>query len=91
MALVCATRADTLYKVDLQLRVFKHDGVSFTIPQLTKTSNAKKPSLKLFFSAFPKDRRLCPITYLKHYEGLTKKFRQGIFDNKPNPLLLSIL
>ena len=57
MALVFATRADTLYKLDLQFRVSKHDGVSFTILQLTKTSNPKKPSLKLFFPAFPQDRR----------------------------------
>ena len=91
MALVCATRADTLHKLDLQFRVFKHDGISFTIPQLTKTSNPKKPSLKLFFPAFPQDRRLCPVTYLKHYEGLTKEFRPELTSNKPNPLFLSIL
>ena len=91
MALVGATRADTLHKLDLQFRVFKHDGVSFTIPQLTKTSNPKKPSLKLFFPAFPQDRRLCPVTYLKHYEGLTKEFRPEVPGNKPNPLFLSIL
>ena len=29
IVLVCATGADTLYKLDLQFRVFKHDGVSF--------------------------------------------------------------
>ena len=91
MALVCATRADTLHKLDLQFRVFKRDGVSFTIPQLTKTSNPKKPSLKLFFPAFPQDRRLCPVTYLKHYEGLTKEFRPVMSGNKPIPLFLSIL
>ena len=83
MALVCATRADTLHKLDLQFRVFKHDGVSFTIPQLTKTSNPEKPSLRLFFSAFPQDRRLCPVTYLKHYEGLTKEFRPEMSGNTP--------
>ena len=32
MALVCATGAETSYKLDLQFRVFKHDGMSFTIP-----------------------------------------------------------
>ena len=88
MALVCATRADTLHKLHLQFRVFKYDGVSFTIPQLTKTSNPKKPSLKLFFPAFPQDRRLCPVTYLKHYEGLTKEFRPEMSGNKPIPLFL---
>ena len=41
MVLVCATRADTLYKLDLQFRVYKHDGTSFTVPQLTKTSNTE--------------------------------------------------
>ena len=65
--------------------------MSFKIPELTKTSNPKKPSLKLFFPAFPQDRRLCPVTYLRHYEGLTKEFRPGISDNKPNHLFLSIL
>ena len=35
MGLVCAIRADTLHKLDLQFRVFKHDGISFKIPQLT--------------------------------------------------------
>ena len=91
MALVCATRADTLHNIDLQFRVFKHDGVSFTIPQLTKTSNPKKSLLRLFFPAFPQDGRICPVTYLKHYEGLTKEFRPEMSDNKPNPLFLSIL
>ena len=51
-ALVCATRADTLCQLDFQFRVFKHDGVCFTIPQLTKTSDPKKPSLNLFFPGF---------------------------------------
>ena len=91
MAVVCATRADTLYKLDLQFRVFKHGGVSSTVFQLTKTSNPKKSSLKLFFPAFPQDQRLRPVTYLKHYKGLTKEFRPGLSDNDPNPLFLSIL
>ena len=91
MALVCPDRADTLYKLDLHFRVFKHGGVIFTVLQLTKTSNPKKSSLKLFFPAFPQDRRLCRVTYLKHYESLTKESRPGISDNKPNLLFLSIL
>ena len=91
MALVCATRADASYKLDLQFRVFKYDGMSFTVPQLIETSDPKKPSSKLFFPAFPQDRRLCPVTSLKHYEGLTKELRPGISDNESNPLFLSIL
>ena len=91
IALLCTTRTDTLNKLDLQFRIFKHNGVSFTIPQLTKTSSPKKPSLKLFFPPFPQDRRLCPVAYLKHYEGLTKEFRSRVSDNRPNPLFLSIL
>ena len=69
MALVCATRADLLYKLDLQFRIFKHNGVSFTVPQLTKTPNPKKLSLKLFFPAFPQDRTLCPVTYMTTLAG----------------------
>ena len=88
---MCATRAETLYELDLQFRVFKYDGVNFTIPQLTKTSYPKQPFLKLFFPAVPQDRRLCPVTYLKHYEGLTKEFRPRLSDNKPNPFFLCIL
>ena len=58
MDLVCATGADILHKLDLQFRVFRHGGVSFTVPQLTKTPIPKKPSLKLCFPAFPQDQRL---------------------------------
>ena len=88
MALVSLSRANLLHKLDLRFRVFKRDGVLFTLPPVRKSSRVTSPPIDITFPAFPKDRRLCIVNYLKTYERKTKSFRQVHKDN-PDPLFLS--
>ena len=71
MAIIKASRADLLHKLDLQYRVYKKDGVLFRVPQMTKTGKPCKPLIEVFFPAFSQDRRLCAVNYLKNYERKT--------------------
>ena len=88
MALVSLSRANLLHKLDLRFRVFKRDGVLFTLPPVRKSSRVTSPPIDITFPAFPQDRRLCIVNYLKTYERKTKSFRQVCKDN-PDPLFLS--
>ena len=88
MALVSLSRADLLHKLDLRFRVFKRDGVLFTLPPVRKSSRVTSPLIDITFPAFPQDRRLCIVNYLKTYERRTKFFRQVCKDS-PDPLFLS--
>ena len=66
MAIIKASRADLLHRLDLQFRVYKKDGVFFRVPQLTKTGKPCKPPIEVFFPAFLQDGRLCVVNYLTH-------------------------
>ena len=63
MAIIKASRADLLQKLDFQYNVCKKDGVLFRVPQLTKTGKPSKPPIEVFFPAFPQDARLCAAKY----------------------------
>ena len=88
MALVSLSRANLLDKLDLRFRVFKRDGVLFTLPPLRKSSRVTSPLIDITFPVFPQDRRLCIVNYLKTYGRKTKSFHQVCKDN-PDPLFLS--
>ena len=68
--------------------MFKTDGVLFTLPPVRKSSRVTSPPIDITFPAFPQDRRLCIVNYLKTYERKTKYFRQVCKDN-PDLLFLS--
>ena len=68
--------------------MFKRDGVLFTLPPVRKSSRVISPPIDITFPAFPQDRRLCIVNYLKTYERRTKSFRQDCKAN-PDPLFLS--
>lgn len=91
MAIVKASRANLLHKLDLRFRVFKRDGVIFSIPQLTKTGKQSGPPIDIFFPAFPQDRRLCVVNYLKNYEKKTLEFRKQVQQNTKNQLFISFI
>ena len=88
MALVYLSRANLLHKLDLRFRVFKRDGVLFTLPPVRKSSRVTSPLIDITFPAFPQDRRLCIVNYLKSYERKTKSFRQ-VHKDDSDPLFLS--
>ena len=77
-----------LHKLDLHFRVFKRDGVLFTLPPVRKSNRITSPPIDITFPAFPQDRCLCIVNYLKTYERKTKSFHQVCKDN-PDPLFLS--
>ena len=48
MALVSLCRANLLHKLDLRFRVFKRDGVLFTLPPVGKSSRVTSPPIDIF-------------------------------------------
>lgn len=76
MALVQACRASELAALDLKYRVYRPEGVAFSLATLTKKRKAGSPPKHMFFGAFPEDERLCAVACLKHYEGRTKEHRK---------------
>ena len=88
MALISLSRANLLHEPDLHFRVFKRDGVLFTLPPVRKTSRVTSPLIDITFPAFPQDCHLCIVNYLKTSERRTKSFHQVCKDN-PDPLFLS--
>ena len=90
MELISFNRYDSLHKLDLRFHYFKRDGVNFIIPTHTKTSGPTKFK-EIFFPAFPQDRRLCIINYLKHYKEYTAEYRPKQSPSTPDPLFPSIV
>ena len=90
IAIIKAFRADLLHKLDLQYRVYKKDGVLFRVPQVTKTGKPSKPTIEVFFPAFPQDRRLCVVNYLKNYKRKTAKYC-SISGETRTPLFISFI
>ena len=82
MALVEASRSSELAALDLRFRVYSPEGVSFTLPTLTKKRKAGAPPRKLFFGGFPPDSKLCVIHCLREYEARSARFREN--DQGPN-------
>ena len=75
MALVQASRSSELHALDVRFRVYRLDGVVFTLPTMTKNRKAGTPAKELFFGAFAVDSRLCVTQCLRQYEQLTLVFR----------------
>ena len=90
MALISFNRCDSLHKLDLRFHYFKCYGVNFIIPTHTKTSSPSKFK-EIFFPAFPQDRRLCVVNYLKHYKEYTAEYRPKQSPSTPDPLFRSIV
>ena len=90
MAIIKASRAYLLHKLDFQYKVYKKDGVLFRVPQITKTGKPCRPRIEAFFPAFPQDRRLCAVNYLKNYERKTTKYR-NIGKETQTPLFVSFI
>ena len=88
MAIVEASRTSDLHALDLRFRVYKPEGVYFTLPSLTKKREAGAPAKQLLFGAFPEDAKLCVAHCLRQYERITQEMRpENIKD--PRPLFLS--
>ena len=60
MALCNADRSSDLIALDLNFRQYTSAGVSFTIPELTKTRRAGQP-IQSTYPSFPENAKLCPV------------------------------
>ena len=90
MALVEASRSSELHALDVRYRVFKPEGVLFSLPTLTKKRVCGAPPKQLFFAAFPKDQNLCVVQCLREYEKQTATFWLGNKEaNKPQIIFSS--
>ena len=76
MALIHASRTSELAALDLRFRVYRPEGVLFTLPTLTKKRNPGAPPRELFFGGYPPDSTLCVISCLRQYESITEQSRK---------------
>ena len=60
------------------------------MPQITKTGKPCKPPIVVSFPAFPQDRRLCVVNYLKSYERKTTKYH-NVGKETRAPLFISFI
>ena len=86
MALANADRCSDLAALDLDYRTFQQNGVKFVIPKLTKTRRLGPP-MEAFYSSFPSEAKLCPVTTLRCYEEKTTSLRKR---TKSNGLFISV-
>lgn len=74
LALTSAEKGSELAAHDLIFRRFYPEGVSVTLPQLTKKSCIGNPAKTSFHASLPSNARLCPIECLGEYEKRTEAF-----------------
>ena len=75
MALISAQRAQALHNLNLERMKLKEGSVVFAYDVLLKQHRPGNASSELKFKAYPVDRRLCVIRYLKQYICRTKHVR----------------
>ena len=85
MALASANRSSDLHALDLRFRRYSSEGVTFSLPTLTKTRRSGPPK-ESFFCAF-EDKRLCPVHTLQVYERCTSSLR--LRESQENSLFIS--
>ncbi len=75
MAILAGVRGQTLYLLDTHNMTLRDSYASFHVAELSKTSKPGKAEAELYFKAYPCDRRLCVVTYLKAYIERTEIHR----------------
>ena len=75
LLLLLGQRGQTIRLLDTNNIALSKNEVRWRIGDLIKTSNPKNHMDKLAFSAYPPDRRLCVITYVKAYLNRTALLR----------------
>ena len=86
--LVTGQRCQTIHLMDIDHMSRHRDHISFHITDIVKHSRPGMPQPELILPAFPPDRRLCVVTYLKEYlartAGLRKDAKLFISYSKPH-------
>ncbi len=75
MAILAGVRGQVLYFLHTDYMILEPDYVIFHIPELTKTSRPGSPMFELRFEAYPRDKRVCVVHYLRVYLERTLKVR----------------
>lgn len=75
LALISAQRAQTLHLLKLDNIKLKQNSVTFTVDELLKQSRPGQHGCSFSFKAYPPDRRLCVVHYLKAYIKRTQVIR----------------
>ena len=76
IALISAQRAQSLQKLRLDNCQIEQGKIVFYVDELIKQSRPGRVGCKLELPAYPPDRRLCVVTYIKKYIDLTKHVRK---------------
>ena len=76
-ALVTGHRCQTFHAMDINHMELSRSKVVFRIDELLKHNSPKNPMTVITLNAFPDDRRLCVVTYLKLYLKRTKMLRSS--------------
>ena len=74
--------------MSLDYRKYSPEGVTFQPTKLAKQSKQSKVLAEFFFSSFPGNKLLCPVTTLRAYEERTKERRS---DNNRSQLFIAII
>jgi len=77
IALVSGQRVQTLQKMRIDAMHFQLNSVCFTMTQVLKQSKPGNSGCTIKLHAYPPERRLCILTYLKQYLLQTKSLRAG--------------
>lgn len=77
MALISVQRAQPLHELRLDNSAVTDKKVVFYVADLIKQSRPGTVGYKLDMAAYPPDRRLCVVTYMKNYIEVTKNLRDG--------------
>lgn len=75
VALVTAQRSQTIHKLSMDGMTLKESKAVFSIPGLVKQSRPGKVGQTVTLKAYPVDKRLCVVHYLRQYLIATKKHR----------------
>ena len=88
IALITAQRDQSIHKLRLDKLSFKGNKATFYVDDLLKQSRPGTLGCKLELNAYPPDRRLCVVKYLKRYIELTSRLRgteQSLFISHKKP------
>ena len=91
LALTRPMRSADLSKMNLQMRLFKLNGVVFRPVHLAKQSRLSKPIADFFFPSFAEDHTICAMVTLRAYEERTESFRAKLPVESRSQLFLSII
>ena len=88
LALTRPTRSSDITSLDLRFRRYTPEGVVFKPTKLAKQSKPERELAEFFFTSFPHNTRLCPVSTLHAYEAATS----GIWkDNTEEKLLIATI